>query len=216
MQRRSKDVSVIVPLTKARVDFFQGFVLPSIEANEPKEIIIVDDDLPEPVKVNQGVEKATGKYLFFCDDETIMKSSCLETLASYLEAKPEYSFAYCNFILINLTNEYKPPMKNTHFVSVPWDPVVLRELNYIDKRSLIKSEDFMGFDPSMPMLHEWEMWMRMAKAGKKGLYTPHMLYFSCKVDAGLGAHAPIDLAYRILEEKHPSNDWPFKNVPRRN
>lgn len=213
MQRRSQSVSVIVTLNKNHLDFFQGYCLPSIEANEPKEILVMDEDLPESVRRNQGAERATGEYLLFCDDTMILKANCLETYASYLEVKPQYSFAYSNFIRINLTREVTPSMTNRFFLSIPWDPLMLREINYIDRTSLIRKSDFLGFDESLPKHEDWELWLRMAKEGKKGLHLTHTLYFSCITH--FEEDQTIDeLALRLIDEKHPRVLWPFRNVPR--
>lgn len=213
MQRRSQSVSVIVTLNKNHLDFFQGYCLPSIEANEPKEIIVMDEDLPGSVRRNQGAEKATGEFLLFCDDTMILKANCLETYASYLEVKPQYSFAYSNFIRINLTQEVTPSMTNRFFLSIPWDPLMLREINYIDRTSLIRKANFLGFDESLPKHEDWELWLRMAKEGLKGLHLSHALYFSCITH--FEEDQSIDeLAVRLIDEKHPRAQWPFKNVPR--
>ncbi len=214
MQHSSKDVSVIVPLTKSRIDFFEGFILPSIEANNPKEIIIVDDDAPATIKRNIGAEKATGKYLFFCDDDALLKRNCLKTLTSSLEREPGCAFAYCNFVMINFLNNLEPPMRNKFFNSIPWDPVVLREHNYIDTGSLIVRDEFMGFDESMSRFQDWEMWLRMAKSGKKGLFVPKLLFFSFKVTDSISTQVTKEVGLAQLEKVHPYNDWPFRDLPR--
>ncbi|NJO61966.1 MAG: hypothetical protein HC836_28105 [Richelia sp. RM2_1_2] len=43
-------ISVIVPLSKKRQEFFNEMVLPLLEANEPIEIIINDNDGSAPKK----------------------------------------------------------------------------------------------------------------------------------------------------------------------
>ena len=73
-------ISVIVPLSKNRTDFFYRFVLPLIEANNPAEIIINDNDEGAPKKRNDGFDKSTQQYLFFCDDDLLLPSDHLEKL----------------------------------------------------------------------------------------------------------------------------------------
>ena len=213
MQRRSQKVSVIVPLDKSHTDFFQGYTLPSIEANDPKEIIIMDDSLPVPVRLNQAAKQAGGEFIIFCKDTSILKASCLETFVSYLEVKPQYTFAYSNFIRINLTQEVTPAMTNRFFLSTYWDPLMLREINFIDRTAIIRRDEFLGFDESLPALEDWEMWLRMAKAGKKGLHISHTLYFSCITQVKKDPKVE-EIAVKLIDEKHPRKEWPFTNEPR--
>ena len=65
-------ISVIVPLSKNRRSFFENFVLPLIEANNPVEIIVNDDEGRAPKKRNDGFKKSTQPFLFFCDDDILL------------------------------------------------------------------------------------------------------------------------------------------------
>ena len=214
MKSKAGLVSVIVPLSKGRLDFFHGYTLPSIKANNPLEIIIIDEEGKAPYKRNKGAAQATGKYIFFCDDDVILKSDCLHTLVEALEENQKASFAYCNFVVINLTTEIKPAFKNVLYSGTAWDPVLLREFNYIDTGSLILRKDFLGFDEEMPRYQDWEMWLRMAKAGKEGFFVNKVLFFSFKFDRGIGISVPHEEAVRMIDRKHPKSEWPFKNLDR--
>lgn len=65
-------ISVIVPLSKNRRDFFETMTLPLIEANDVNEIIVNDDEGRAPKKRNAGFKKSTQPFIFFCDDDILL------------------------------------------------------------------------------------------------------------------------------------------------
>ena len=192
-------VSVIVPLSETRRDFFERFGLPLIEANNPEEIIIIDEKGSGPEKRNKGAAMAKSKYLFFCDDDNILSSNILSVFVDNLEKQTEASIAYSNFIVVNMVNAEK---KNMVFVSRPWDAEALFKSNYIDTASLIKADDFIGFDEKVPRYQDWDMWLTMAKQGKKGEFVNDILFISFKIDMGITASVPHEVALSYIRNKH--------------
>jgi hypothetical protein len=196
-------ISVIVPHKKSRKEFFEAYCLPSIEANNPLEIILLDEEGSAAVKRNKGAIQAKGEYLFFCDDDVILDKNCLEENLKVLKENPKAAFAYSNFlnvIVIQLDQNIKSVFSSN---ARDWDPTALFKGNYIDTGSLVKKEAFMGFDETLQKYEDWEMWIRMMKSGKIGVYTKKLLYISFKIDASISLSVPDEPAIEIIKKKHP-------------
>ena len=108
-------ISVIVPLSKTRKDFFENMVLPMLEANNPNEIIVNDNDGFAPEKRNQGFDKSTQPYVFFCDDDIVLPANYLETLLKRLQLEHKSShigYSYTGYYGVVLHPESHPHRGN--------------------------------------------------------------------------------------------------------
>jgi glycosyltransferase involved in cell wall biosynthesis len=113
---------------------------------------------------NRGMQEAQGEFLLFVDADIVMKPSMIETLVDTLHAHPDCSIAYCVFRF-----GFKK------FRGIPFDVQKLRQHNFIHTTALVRSVDFPGFDPAIRRLQDWDVWLTMAEAGKKGILVPETL-----------------------------------------
>jgi hypothetical protein len=194
-------ISVIVPHKKSRKEFFEGYCLPSIRENNPQEIIIIDEEGSAAVKRNKGAAQAKGEYLFFCDDDVILNSKCLERNLEVLTENPSASFSYSSFLSVSCIP--MPPGSVSPHHARDWDPEVLLSANYIDTGSLIRKEAFMGFDETLAKFEDWELWIRMMKNGKIGVFTKRVLFLSFRIDASVTISIPNEPSLKRIREKHP-------------
>lgn len=114
---------------------------------------------------NEGIARAKGMYLFVCDADIVMKSECLEKMLNVLESHPECSFAYSSFV-----------WQGKLFKSYPFGTERLKQMNYINTASLVRKKDHPGFDESIGKFQDWDVWLTMVLAGKKGCYIPEALF----------------------------------------
>ena len=80
-------ISVCVPLQAKRRTIFQMMVLPSIRRNNPAEVLIDFDAGSANEKRNRAASDAIQPYLFFCDDDILLESYCLERLLHSLKRR---------------------------------------------------------------------------------------------------------------------------------
>lgn len=114
---------------------------------------------------NRGFHEAQGRYVIFCDADVRMKANMLEDLFEALKLHPEASFAYCPFRF-----GWKL------FKGIDFDPEKLRQENFIHTTSLVRKQDFPGFDEKIKRLQDWDVWLTMLEQEKIGVLYPEVLF----------------------------------------
>lgn len=201
-------ISVIVPhkLTPTRNDFFRNFCLPSIQANDPAEIVVMDNQpgggLPSAARMrNQGVARSNQPYLFCADDDTVYSKDCLRTLLAALEKDQAAGYAYCAYVGIRLHPPY--PMGERVFVheALPFDARELKIRNYISTMSLIRRAVFPGFDETLRRYNDWSMWLTLLSRGVKGHPVQRVLFHAYYIDDGVTG-LPDEGALETVRKRH--------------
>lgn len=142
---------------------------------------------------NRGFDASTGSYVIFVDADVIMRRYMLTKLAAALNENPDASIAYCGFRF-----GWK------HFRGVPWNPQRLRKMNFIHTTSLVRREDFPGFDPHIRRFQDWDVWLTMLENGKRGVLVRETL-FTCVIDGAsrIGSAWLPSFVYRLPWDKLP-------------
>lgn len=196
-------ISVIVPLSKNRRSFFENFVLPLIEANNPIEIIVNDDEGSAPKKRNAGFKKATQPFIFFCDDDILLPANYLQSLYNALIKNPDIGFAYTGYYGVVLHPESHPVHGNFQIPSVPFSIERLKQANFISTMTLVRKELFPMFDENLKRLQDWDIWLTIVKNGSRGILVPNLMFFAYYLDAGITSNTNSEVdAYNAIRTKH--------------
>lgn len=194
-------ISVVIPLSESRRKFFEDYVLPMIEINNPNEIITVSNEGSACKQRNIGWKKSTQPYVFFCDDDIMLSANHLEKLYTEL-IKSNCEFAYSGYLGIVLNPDVEP---NHNFVieSQEFDYNTLKMYNYISTMSLVCSKCFCGFDENLKRFQDWDVWLTMASKGMKGKFVKDLKFLAYYLDKGLTSkeNSQVD-AYNIIRKKH--------------
>ncbi|MCK9360718.1 glycosyltransferase [Patescibacteria group bacterium] len=186
-------ISVIIPVFN-HAEALQA-CLRSLERQSVQdfEIIIVDDGSTKPVMNaairfeknkgapaarNAGFAQAKGEYVIFLDADAVLRSDALEKLKKTLVKHPDADFAYSSF---------KFGFKK--FASFPFDRELLKRTNYIHTSALIRREAFPGFDESLKKFQDWDLFLTMAEAGRRGVFVNEVL-FSLKTNGTMSQWLP--------------------------
>ena len=199
-------VSVIVPLSKNRREFFNNMVLPLIEANNPIEIIINDNDGLAPKKRNDGFKKATQPYVFFCDDDILLPANYLQSLYYALLKEHKTSetvFAYSGYDGIVLHPDSHPIRGNFKIPAVPFNAQRLNQGNYISTMSLVRKDVFPMFDEKLKRLQDWDIWLTLVAKGYRGKLVSNVTFYAYYLDAGITSvnNSEVD-AINAIRTKH--------------
>lgn len=141
---------------------------------------------------NFGAEMARGDFLLFSDNDIHWYSNALGTMWEWLQAVPAAAYCYGRY-----------EMGGKIYCNQKFDAELLRQRNYISTMSLIRREDFPGFDEDIKRLQDWALWLKMLKQSKVGVYCDRLL-FSTKVRAGISAGKDISYeeAAKIVQERY--------------
>ncbi|MBI5728462.1 MAG: glycosyltransferase family 2 protein [Candidatus Magasanikbacteria bacterium] len=183
-------ISVIVPVYNEPGDF--SFVYHSLrqQTYPNMEVIIVDDgsesvfsppniglDNSRPMILvrqehrgaaaarNTGFARARGAFLFFWDADVVARPDMIRRLYQSLTDTPAASYAYANFYF-----------GNRRMPAGEFDAARLKLNNFFSTMSLIRREDFVGFDETLRRFQDWDLWLTMLKNGKVGVWVPEYLF----------------------------------------
>ena len=160
-----------------------------------------------PAARNNGYKKSAGEYVFFCDADIIMKPDALKKMVRLLDSDDSISYVYSSF-----RHGWKK------FNSFDFDPELLRKMPYINTATLIRRQDFPGWDESLKKFQDWDLWLTMLEAGCIGKRIPEVLFRIQTEDATISSWLPkfiykipwlqnknikkYKLAEKIIFEKH--------------
>lgn len=138
-----------------------------------------------PAARNRGLRDAQGKYLFFCDDDAILRSDALEKMRQTLEADDSIAYAYSSFY-----------WGKKIFKLWPFEADRLKKMPYIHTMSLIRKKDFplSAWDESIKKLQDWDLWLTMLENGHHGGFINDPL-FKIKPGGGISSWLP-SFAYK--------------------
>jgi glycosyltransferase involved in cell wall biosynthesis len=183
-------VAVVVPC------FNDGETLPetlaSLEAQEPHELVVVDDGSTEPSTLNllaqledrgvcvvrrengglsaarmTGVEATSSPYVFPLDADDLLAPGALATLADALDAAPDAAVAWGD---VELWGDVDARVA----VARALDPWLLTYLNDVPVASLVRRDALVAAGGwSMGSGYEdWDLWLALAEGGHGGVHVP--------------------------------------------
>lgn len=124
---------------------------------------------------NMGAELSTGEYLAYLDDDNVFRPDHLQALYNEIQKDSKTDVVYGDRIVIDDEGQIEPRMG----VSSDFSDTILMQRNYIDTSDvLMKREalfDVGGWDERFKKYVDWNLWVRMAKAGKVFKRVPVIL-----------------------------------------
>ncbi len=180
-------ISVIIPVYNHGDELTACLASLNKQTEQDVEIIIVDDGSVPPILIpsnvegpslitftknqgapaarNAGFAKSTGEYVIFLDADIDLKPDALQKMLQALTEHPEADFAY--------------PSHRFGFKTMPARPFeieALKKTNYIHTSALMRRKAFPGFDEQLKRFQDWDLFLTMAEAGKKGIWVDEVLF----------------------------------------
>lgn len=155
----------VVVVNDGSTDDFETAFLEAKKELSVEVKLINQKNAGAPSARNRGFQNSLGEYVIFWDADTIAKPNMLKKMAHILERYPECSYVYSRFRF-----GFKK-MKCHKF-----DSALLKHINYIDTTSLMRREDFPGFDESLKRFQDWDLWLTLLEKNKIGIFIPRVLF----------------------------------------
>jgi glycosyltransferase involved in cell wall biosynthesis len=159
-------------------------------------IIVQTDTMRDGAAVtrNKALKKCKSTYIFFCDDDIILRPDCLSSLYFALEDSGK-DIAYCGF------QKDFGHKKGAH-IPVEWDFERLKGGNYISMVSMVRREKCPLMDESLEALEDWDLWWTMGENGSEGVYVDKILFTAKCDNDGISANCDYWKWDKIVKEKH--------------
>lgn len=189
-------ISVIIP--RRPNEEFES--VKSIKAQTYKNIEIIkitDKDLKGASWArNQGLKKAKGEYIFFCDNDVELVPDCLEALYRKLRNSEA---SWC-FGKISIDGENTPPKgatpKNKKSESY------LMYFEHISTMSLIDAKAKPRWDESFRRFDDWDLWMDLDGRGHSGLFLDKVILYTKQKPNGVSMQDDAEEALEKLRKKY--------------
>lgn len=119
---------------------------------------------------NAGFARVRGDCVIFLDADIEMEPDMLQTLEGALAADLEAGFAYGHYRCRG--------SRRGQVLAARWDPVRLRRGNFISTMCLVRRLKLPDppFDPELRRYEDWDLWLRLARAGTRGVLVDRTLF----------------------------------------
>ena len=123
------------------------------------------DGLPK----NMGVDRAKGEFITFLDDDDLYRPDALKVLYTYI------GHTQANVVYGDYLTEDKKGKRKLGW-TIDFQPSLLGRMNYIAMSVVIVNrKSFIavgGFNENIPKFKDWNLWLRMQKAGNIFVHIP--------------------------------------------
>lgn len=124
---------------------------------------------------NDGINESKGEFIAFLDDDNAFRPDHLQVLHSALEKNEDAVLAYGDRWIIDESGESKPQLG----LFSEFNPTLLIQRNYIDTSDVLvrrKAIEYVGgFDERYKKYIDWNLWLRLAKAGYVFVHVPTVI-----------------------------------------
>jgi glycosyltransferase involved in cell wall biosynthesis len=122
---------------------------------------------------NEGLLASRGDYIAYIDDDCEWHPYHLEKLLAKLEQNPELDLVYCDMWIYDTS---RPEWEGMLGIAMNFDGQFLLNRCFIDTSEVLHKREIAfrvgGWDESLPKFVDWNLWVRMMKAGAKMMRLP--------------------------------------------
>lgn len=120
--------------------------------------------------LNEGLNRANGRYIAYLDDDDIYYPNHIETLVDLIEKNPDFDCVYSHAWWCygeSVEDTFVEHYRNLNYRPEKFDRAVLGESNYISTLNILHSKRCLTkaglFNEDLGKLMDWDLWMRLSK-----------------------------------------------------
>lgn len=140
------------------------------EAERSGALVIHTPRLRQSAARNTGLAKIQSDLVIFLDGDLILQPNMIGRMEVGLEDHPQASFVYCPYD--------RTGSQAGRIEAYDWNEELLKRGNYISPMSLVRRNHLPNpcFDTEFDRYEDWDLWIRMMKAGRKGKLINECLF----------------------------------------
>ncbi|MET3593192.1 peptidoglycan/xylan/chitin deacetylase (PgdA/CDA1 family)/2-polyprenyl-3-methyl-5-hydroxy-6-metoxy-1,4-benzoquinol methylase [Mesorhizobium shonense] len=128
---------------------------------------------------NSGTSTARGQWLMFLDADDWVAASFLAKMLAALKSAPDAAAAYCGSRRVMPDGELTPSSISTEVAIQPFETFARRcairtHALLVDRETIV---ELGGFDVSLRTCEDWDLWLRLARLGKRWVMVDEPLAF---------------------------------------
>lgn len=181
-----------------------------IDAHPDTAIMLIGSDINRGLAAarNIGIGAARADKVMVMDADNLVYPTALRKLSDALDDDPGAAFAYATLEMFGTRTGVLSAMS--------WYPPWLCESNYIDAQAMFRSstwERHDGYREGDNLVfgwEDWELWLRLADAGERGVHVTQMLGRYRTQEASMISVSNLVADHMIahLHELYPNLPWP--------
>ncbi|MFW2332947.1 glycosyltransferase, partial [Ilumatobacter sp.] len=181
-----------------------------IERHPDTPIVLLGSDVNRglPAARNLGFEHARAELVMVMDADNLVYPNAIARLSAALDDDPGAAFAYSSLEEFGASAGVRSAMA--------WNVERLCESNYIDAQAMIRLDAWRrhgGYRVGDELVfgwEDWELWLRLAAAGERGVHLAEMLgrYRTQPESMIATTNLVADQMAAHLRELHPALPWP--------
>jgi len=141
---------------------------------------------------NRGFDLCRTEFVLFSDADISWQADALENLERTLREVPAAAYSFGSYLL-----------DGREWCNRPFDAGLLRKINIVSTMSLVRRDQFPGFDESIHRFQDWDVFLTMLEQGKVGVHCGAQIFTTKKRDGITfnGGMTPTEAA-AIIKRKH--------------
>jgi glycosyltransferase involved in cell wall biosynthesis len=172
--------------------------MPRLLRTVPKdwEVVMLPTNTGQSAARNLGFERTRGDYMIFLDADIQMQPDMLEVMEGMLDRYPEASLAYGHYL--------REGSRRDSVYARDWDAQYLRRGNYISTMAMVRRSDLPvpPFDLDLRRYEDWDLWLRMSMAGRKGVLVDRILFTAYYRPEDISGRGECTASYHRVRAKH--------------
>ena len=206
----STDVTIEVIIVEDHAtDNSRAVALDYLAAHPDTAMVLLAKDANEGLAAarNTGIAACRADLVMVMDADNLVYPTCLSRLVRALHDDPSAAFAYAALEQFGA--------KAGLLSAYAWNPAWLCAANYIDAQTMIRRsvlESLGGYRTGDPLVfgwEDWEMWLRLASRGDRGVLVAEMLgRYRVQPGSMIGlTNLSVDESLAHLRDLHPTLPW---------